>query len=277
MKLSFIKFFIVVFSLSALSCNVSNGGNNNLFSFIDNTGKPDTLRIQQSISEFIDLTEYSDSVSIRRAASQLLSLARKDSIAYQPVINIVEDSLFTPGSPVYSEELFIVFLEEMVANPFPNENAATTIRAQMMLEDLNKNKRGTIASDFTFTTREGKNMNLHSLPSDKDVLLIFYDPECNVCQQELNEIANDTRINEKIKAGTLMVAAINSGGDEELWHHHSTILPESWVVGYEDGKIDYDEMYVFFTSPAIYLLDKNKTVIAKDIVYPKDFKSVFER
>lgn len=163
-----------------------------------------------------------------------------------------------------------IYLHELEGNKQPL--SYSELRDSLLLEDLNKNKIGTVASDFPFITREGKQFTLHSISSESDILLIFYEPDCSTCTEVLDRIIEDKIINDRIKEGSLIVMAINSGGNKEIWQQHSYKLPESWIVGYEDGTIDYDEVYIFFTSPTIYLLDKNKSVIAKDLTFPDDFK-----
>ncbi len=124
-------------------------------------------------------------------------------------------------------------------------------------------------------------VNLHKI--DKDyTILIFWDPECGHCKKELPKIAE---YYQTIKDKSVAVYAVSSDHNE-AWkkfirennmNFFNVAVPkevyedkqkatEYIAKGYTDLKsLNYTTTYDVFTTPQIYLLDKNKTIIAKKL------------
>ena len=59
--------------------------------------------------------------------------------------------------------------------------------------------------------------------------------------------------------------AVYSGDDRDLWERDAAVLPAEWTVGYESGWLQDTGAYVLRAMPTLYLLDRNKQVILKDV------------
>lgn len=124
-------------------------------------------------------------------------------------------------------------------------------------------------------------VNLHKIDKDYTVL-IFWDPECGHCKKELPKIA---AYYQTIKNKGVAVYAVSSDHNE-AWkkfikennmdffnvavpkevYEDQQKATEYIVKGYTDLKsLNYTTTYDVFTTPQIYLLDKNKTIIAKKL------------
>ena len=97
-----------------------------------------------------------------------------------------------------------------------------------------------------------------SLQPDRLTLLVFYDPDCAECRQELFALRHASVVESRIKEELLQVLAIYTGEDEALWRSHRESLPKSWLVVMTDGGIDG---YDISALPAIYLLDADRKVM----------------
>ena len=149
-----------------------------------------------------------------------------------------------------------------------SQTSADIIEAESLREKFRqmmelKNGVGSMASDFHFITREGNESSLHSITPDKDILLIFYDPDCDDCHAAIDSISN-ANLMEKYE-----ILAIDSEEDRQRWEQTASSLPEGWTVGFATDPIQEDETYYILSMPTIYLLDKNKTVLLKDTTLDK--------
>lgn len=124
-------------------------------------------------------------------------------------------------------------------------------------------------------------INMHEINKDYTVL-IFWDPECGHCKKELPKIAE---YYQTIKDKSVAVFAVSSDHNDAwkkfIKDHHLDFLnvavpkevyedkqvaTEYIRKGYTDLKsLNYTTTYDVFTTPQIYLLDKNKTIIAKKL------------
>ena len=219
--------------------------------------------IEQNFSNYVGFAVYADSTTYIQSVKDLVKKAQVDPDAYALLMDVADLYLYQPESPMYSEEMYIPFLKEQLKYPFKNEEAK--LKRQLQLEDASKNRPGMQAADFAFESREGKKMQLSKISPTTETLLIFYNPDCDHCKDVMKKLADSKQIKEKVKAGEMTVVAIYSGEDKTFWKESLDSMPSEWIVGYDAGKINYDGLYSIRVSPTIYILDKDKKVLIKDV------------
>ena len=232
--------------------------------FTDTVRSHNTDFVEQAFANFISIFPYAGAESQRTAVGTLMRRAEADSTAYVVLTEVAEKYLYEPNSPMLSEDYYILFLEQMVASPVLGPYG--TIRPRWQLEAARKNRPGMKAADFAFTTREGRRTTLHRTPSDGNMLLIFYDPDCDHCKEIIATLCSDEVLNRMTSGGELTVVAVYSGDERELWSEHAPSLPAGWTVGYEPGDMQERGTYVLRAMPTLYLLDRDKKVILKDVL-----------
>lgn len=141
------------------------------------------------------------------------------------------DIIYTHLSDVYFSKLTINNLTENIRNEIVK-------RADI----LRKITIGRIAPTFTYIDDEGKQINLSEIDS-KNTILFFYKPDCQKCIRE-------KRILGLIKKRHKNLTILHINISEENYHNVS-----------QDIAVQYD----IKTTPTIYILDKEKKIIAKNI------------
>lgn len=213
--------------------------------------------------QLVKLMQVSDSASIRKGLSIFLDGIRHDYVALSMVDRLAELYLYNPASPVRDETRYIVYLESLLAvDPLP-ESLRETGEEYLRLALLNR--QGSIANDFRYIDRDGRQQSLHGTETEK-LLLVFYDPECTHCKDILDMLANDERINIAVATGRLKVLAIYAEGKRDVWEKDKDSMPANWQVGYDLTGILDSELYDLPAMPTLYLLDSDKRVILKDPV-----------
>ena len=96
-------------------------------------------------------------------------------------------------------------------------------------------------------------------------MLIFYDPDCSHCSETMAIITADEKITNEIDSGKLKVVAVYSGEDREMWDSSADKLPAKWTIGFDDGTIQDEGMYVIRNLPAIYLIGPDGRVLVKEM------------
>lgn len=166
-----------------------------------------------------------------------------------------------PGSMFRNEELLIPMLETAIAAPGIGNIHKERLRAR--LASALKNRPGTRAADFAYTMGDGGHGTLHGFRAGY-TLLIFYTPGCPECGRIEEYIPHSEVFAPLIASGKLNVLAIYPDEDVEAWREHLPQMPAGWTVGQapmgKDGTAAYDLPGI----PALYLLDRDKTVLLRN-------------
>uniref|UniRef100_UPI003217633B redoxin domain-containing protein n=1 Tax=uncultured Draconibacterium sp. TaxID=1573823 RepID=UPI003217633B len=143
-----------------------------------------------------------------------------------------------------------------------SEESLEKIRENVLFKK--DNLIGKVAPDLTLENFDGEFVNLHQIESDLTILLI-YEPNCSHCKVFVPEFYNEVYLPNKDKG--LQVFAIYSMDDKEEW---TTFLTQhnlfEWLNVWDEHhtsrfKITYDGRH----TPGVYVLDKDKKIIAKNM------------
>lgn len=217
----------------------------------------DTAFMEQNFANYLSILPYADEAARHRSVASLLQSAAADKEAHAFLAWVAEHYLEDPNSPMRSEDIYMVFLDEFVKSPLFDEAKKTRYEYQM--ERAKKNRPGTTAADFAMTDRDGKRLTLLKAAAEKEgTLVLFYDPECEHCKEILGEIANWQLPDQ------LQVLAIDVTEDAVRFERTKGNYPQGWRVAFATDAIEDDDLYDFPALPSIYLLDGEGRVILKD-------------
>lgn len=221
--------------------------------------------MQQNFVNFLGLMVYvPDSLALDNSFTTMIEKAKADSGSLAIIKDLAVKYLDDPNSPMRSEDLFIIYLNSMLKqNDLP---VADREKLEYRLSQAMKNRVGTKAADFAFRKKNGGKTTLYkSLPSSENLLLIFFDPECEHCDEILTTLMKDRDLNLGIEAGEIKVLAVYIGNKEDVWGEKIKTFPTTWEVGIDDGLIDETDLYYLPAMPTIYMLDSDGIVLGKDI------------
>ena len=221
--------------------------------------------MEQSFVNFLSILPYASSDSIVKDGFLLfLDKITADPYLYRTMKSIAEDYLYNPDSPMLSEEFYLLYL---LALRDSNALSQTDIiRLDDRIDMIGKNRKGTKAADFSFVTPDGMESSLYSTLTDgKDLMLIFFDPECENCERVMKQIQNDPKINNDIESGKLQILAVYSGENETSWKKKAVTLPKSWTIGINISEIEDKDLYFFPDMPTIYVLNNQGIVLEKNL------------
>jgi hypothetical protein len=137
------------------------------------------------------------------------------------------------------------------------------IRPQHRLEWANKNRMETQAADFQYVDFTGKTGSLYQITTDI-ILLFFGDPACPSCKSHIESLRNSAVINRLISERRMTILSMYTEQDPDEWKANYADYPSNWLNGY-DKLLAIRDKYDLRASPTMYLLDKNKIVILKDV------------
>ena len=225
--------------------------------FANDSRSLDTAFIEQNFVNFMTVLANTDTLSRQRAVDRLLSSAQHSPQAWSLMTEVAEKYLYDPNSPFRSDELYIPFLRTQSRSPLADE--ARRARDAYRLAMAMKNRPGHPATDFSFVTRDGLRTSLHAVKSDKPLLLIFYNPDCESCGKTI------ARLRKVNHTSPYTVLAIDAESERDRWEATAADMPADWTVGYALTPVLEEELYDLKASPTIYVLDTDKRVIGKDV------------
>ena len=165
------------------------------------------------------------------------------------------------------EHTYIKMLQHILRTR-PDIDKVRTIYYEHELKTINKNVDGSIASDFRFITPNGDTTSLLQFPSDY-TLLLLHNPNCHTCREVRRRLSEDEILNKAIETGHLNVLTIYMENEQNVWNNYlKTEAHPKYKHGWNfDLKIENEDIYETRTIPYMFLLDKDKRVIRKNILY----------
>lgn len=219
----------------------------------------DSAAVEQHFADFLGLL-FNVGPDIRvKAVEALMSGARQQEL----IENYTDHYLSDPNSPLRDDELYILFARQMLESYRLDDAERMVIEAR--LEEAAKNRPGTRAADFAYISSSGEHGTLHTTAPGREVLLIFYDPDCTHCAEVIERLGNDVGLAQQIDAGRLAVLAVYPDSDVALWRKTAGELPPRWTVARAAEPEMLSELYSIPATPVIYLLDANRRVVGKDV------------
>lgn len=222
---------------------------------------------EQAFVDFLDVTNHSPLASAYEGMGQLMSGAEKDKKVFDYFVSLADKYLYDPNSPFRNEELYIAVLEKMLESNHLEEVERT--RPQYRLQLAQKNRVGTKAINFAYTTASGKQGALYNFKTDY-ILVYINNPGCHACG-EITEGLKQSRIMQYLLSEKrVTILCVYPDEDLEEWKKHQADFPNDWINGYDKGTTIRDkDLYDLKAIPSLYLLDKEKTVLLKDATLPQ--------
>ena len=228
---------------------------------------------EQAFADFISVLPHGRPADIEKGIGILIKKAAYSPKIFNYFAGLAEKYLYDPNSPARNDELYIPFLEKLLRSPILSRT--DKIRPAYQLEMTQKNRPGTIATDFDYTLLSGKQQSLLQTPAEF-LLLVFYDPECDHCQEILQGLITSSAIHQLIAHHKLTVLAIYTEANIPYWQSKRQQLPANWIVGHDREKIKNQNLYDLKAMPSLYLLNRTKQVLLKDTSLPVLFQKLTE-
>jgi thiol-disulfide isomerase/thioredoxin len=128
--------------------------------------------------------------------------------------------------------------------------------------DLKPNLIGQIAPNFRMSTIGGGVQELHKVKAEVTVVY-FWEPSCSHCKKvtpQLRDIYN------KYKDKGLEVVAVYTQGEKDKWSEYVDTNKLTWINVWDPTRVSrYHKLYDIYSTPVMYVLDKDKKIVAKRI------------
>jgi protein-disulfide isomerase len=198
---------------------------------------------------------------------------------YKFLLNWLTDEYISPKY-MGQDAVFVHLFEKYHSkglSPWLNEKQMETIsrRAYMLMANL----IGAKAADLEMLDTAGKAAPLYEVAADYTVV-VFWDPTCGHCKEELPRLDSVYRNNWKAHR-VKMYGVLSADSKEDLKQEWLKYIREhhlgDWVNVYQTKETEaadiaaqkpgFRQLYDVTLTPTIYLLDKEKRIIAKKLTW----------
>jgi hypothetical protein len=134
---------------------------------------------------------------------------------------------------------------------------------------------GQPAANLEMTDTSGKTRSLYEIPANF-VLVCFWDPTCSHCKETIPKLDSIYQAKWKYEGLQMYAVMVDGGQDNWLNFIRSHNLGD-WINVYQTtaqhdseqkaGRPDYRQLYDVYQTPVLYLLDKEKRIVAKKLTY----------
>lgn len=219
-------------------------------------------RFDKTFGTFLDFTPYASADTVMMVIDRLTTGMAKAKPEY--LIDLAETAAkWTQGDTAeyQSDQLYTPFVRAVVNNKKIKGPQKARYQAQLLI--LESSSLGSRVPDLAFTDTAGVATSLYTLSKAPHKLIVIFDPDCADCRLSKARLSADYIIESLIDNNIIDLVALYPGEpDDELWQTEQKTMPKNWIVG---AAPDIDRYFNLDKMPAIYYLDKDFDVMAKNV------------
>jgi hypothetical protein len=222
--------------------------------------------IADKINYFLDKLASHKPLQLAQTIDTIVART-KNSAVRQFVLKLLLEKYSLSKHEALVEYAYLHLIEKYILPD--NDVMATADEKNILREEFMQLKPVSLLSPAPEISLPDKNGNLQSLHQidSKYTFIFFWDYNCNICRRVLTDLV---RVISKYKSLDIQVYTICTGSDLAIWEAFlAKKMPASWINTYQTGPINYADRYHLSNVPAIFLLDKEKTIQGKDLTIPE--------
>lgn len=217
---------------------------------------------EQAWADYCDILNHVPLETAQEAMRNTIERTYADRKVFDYITDLADKYLYDPNSPMRNEEFYIPVLDAMLDAPLLKD--IEKVRPKARRELAQKNRIGTKALDFNYTSASGTQSSLYRQKADY-TLLFINNPGCHACTETIEELKQATVINQLLEQKRLIILSIYPDEEVDEWRKHLNDFPKEWLNGYDKKfAIKEKQLYDLKAIPTLYLLNKDKVVLLKD-------------
>ncbi len=233
----------------------------NYFSELDlnSEGLLRTPIFHAKLMEYFDRVTFQHPDSIINALDEFLVQCKDNEELYSYTLGVMFERYQNPKI-MGMDKIFVHLSDEYYLKgkaPWADETMLQKLRDEMVF--YRENQIGMKAPQIHFIDTLNQPRNLYSINADY-LILYFYSPTCGHCKKKTPVLKE---IYDKLD-GKAEVAAVCTDSDVEKWKKFVRDLELSWYnFGDPKNQSNFRVQYNVRSTPQLYILDKDKKIIAK--------------
>lgn len=223
--------------------------------------------VEQKLKEYCNLIYQLDNPDYDTLVVAALNKAKVNQTSYEYLFDALQYVLGRIISPYKVEHTYIAMLKDALTYPKLSEDRKRHHTRELGF--INKNLVGDTIPNFVMVLANGDTTTMYDIQSEYTILYLQH-PTCPTCHNVRNMMKNFPKLNQAIESGRLKVVMVYFEDDPKVWSNYinSSEANPKYVQGWNfDQAIDDNDLFDTRTIPYMFLLDKDKKVIKKDLLY----------
>ena len=198
--------------------------------------------------------------SINKEADRVLEMSGTNKDMFQYVAVWLLNRYAT--SEIMGHDAVVVHLADSVylagKAPWANEEYLSDLAKRV--ERLRPNLIGKKAAEMVMSSFAGQYVSLYDVKADFTIVY-FWEPDCGHCKEATPLLKT---YYEENRGKGIEVFAVCTQPDREKWEKYIADHGLSWINGWDPQRLSrFDYFYNVESTPLVYILDRNKRIIAK--------------
>jgi thiol-disulfide isomerase/thioredoxin len=204
--------------------------------------------------------------TIRTRIEQVVEKAKLNDDVYKYTVKFLYE-LFRVAPMTWSTDVSNFIAENYIVNDSAKwKDPAFVNRVKGRVLKSKLNPVGFPAANLALTTPSGGKTDLYSV-SAPWTILYFFNPGCEACLPVTDELS---KLYNAHKNKGIRIFAVYMDQKKEEWLSYIRSKNLDWIHGFDPaGPSTIEQKYDIYAMPMIYLLDKDKKVISRDIQLPQ--------
>lgn len=199
--------------------------------------------------------------SLYRAIDYILMKSMKNASVYEEIAKYLISQFDLSGNYPNPDAFFYIADKYFLNGLCPWVSDAFKTKLKKYNERIHSICIGSTFPSLYLSDIQNKKIKITDTQSNY-TLIVFWNPECDHCVDYLKKLKN---VYSSFNRNQLEVVAILTGSNSELWKKEIANYP--WIHVYDPKLInDFIEDLFLVNTPQMFLLDKDKKIIAKDIL-----------
>ncbi|MGQ7869431.1 TlpA family protein disulfide reductase [Sunxiuqinia sp. sy24] len=202
--------------------------------------------------------------SVLPAAIEMIEASKTEPEIFQNLVSFLLNNSIQ-SNYLGMENVFVALAEKYYLSGqafWASEKTLKTIRREVYFRK--NNLIGATAKELLLPDEEGQYHSLHQ-QSTTYTVVVFWEPECGHCKQQIPELFEEVFL--KTDPSKLSVMAVYTQDNQEEWQHFIAEHElNGWLNLWDPDQLSNMQVnYNIRTTPMIYLLDRDKKIIAKKL------------
>jgi thiol-disulfide isomerase/thioredoxin len=198
--------------------------------------------------------------SINKETDRVLVMSGKNKDMFQYVAVWLLNRYAT--SEIMGQDAVVVHIADSVylTGKAPWAKAEYLSDLEKRVERLRPNLIGKKAAEMVMSSFAGYYVSLYDVKADYTIVY-FWEPDCGHCKEATPLLK---AYYEESRGKGIEVFAVCTQSDREKWEKYIADHGLSWINGWDPQRLSrFDYFYNVESTPLIYILDRNKRIIAK--------------
>lgn len=200
--------------------------------------------------------------SLNMEVDRFIAKTEGNKNTYQYVVSYLLNH-FNQSNIMSHDAVFVHIAENYYVNkkaPWANEELMTKLKERV--NRLRPNLVGKIAPNLVLESDNGEYIALNQIKA-KYTIVYFWEPDCSHCQKETPILYN---FYNKVRDKGIQVYAIYTQYKKEEWQKSLAEKGYDWINVWDANyNSNFRALYDITSTPTVFLLDKDKKIIAKKI------------